>query len=277
MLPSSLLLRFLSILLHLASSFLMINALGCRPDQIQALMHFKNEFDSRSCNQTDYFNGVRCDNTTGAVTKLQLPNGCLSGIIKPNSSLFGLHQLRHLNLSHNNFISSSLPSEFGVLNRLEALIALNLSNNAFTGHIPLSLDNVTELESLDLSNNKLSGTIPNGLKTLSFLAYISVAHNQLKGEIPQGTQITGQPKSSFEGNAGLCGFPLGESCFGSNVSPTQLPEEEDEEEEQVLNWKAMAIGCGPGLLLGLAIGQVIASYKPEWLVKIIGLYKCRNH
>ncbi|CDY68923.1 BnaAnng28770D [Brassica napus] len=143
-----------------------------------------------------------------------------------------------------NKIEGQIPESIGLL---KALIALNFSNNAFTGHIPI----------------------------LSFLGYINVSHNQLKGEIPQGTQITGQPKSSFEGNAGLCGLPLQETCFGTNVPPTQQPKEEKEgeEEEEVLNWKGVAIGYGPGVLLGLAIAQVIASYKPEWLVKIIGSNK----
>ena len=126
---------------------------------------------------------------------------------------------------------------------MKALIALNLSNNAFTGHTPLSFSNLSNLESLDLSRNQLSGTIPSGIGTLSFLAYINVSHNQLKGGIPQGTQITGQAKSSFEGNAGLCGLPLKETCFGTNAPPTQQP---PEEEEQVLNWKAIAVGYGPG-------------------------------
>ncbi|CAN6833346.1 unnamed protein product [Brassica oleracea] len=167
-----------------------------------------------------------------------------------------------------NKIEGQIPESIGLL---KTLIALNLSNNAFTGHIPLALANVTELESLDLSRNQLSGTIPSGLKSLSFLAHINVSHNQLKGEIPQGTQITGQSKSSFEGNAGLCGLPLEESCF---APPTQQPKEEEEEEEEkeeeeVLNWRGVVIGFGPGVLLGLAIAQVIASYKPEWLIKIM--------
>ncbi|CAA7019009.1 unnamed protein product [Microthlaspi erraticum] len=172
-----------------------------------------------------------------------------------------------------NKLEGQIPESIGLL---KALIALNLSNNAFTGHIPLSFANFGKLESLDLSSNNLSGTIPNGLGTLSFLAYINVSHNQLKGEIPQGTQITGQHKSSFEGNAGLCGLPLQESCFGSHATPTQQPEEEYEEEEQVLNWKAVAIGYGLGVMFGLAVAQVIASYKPEWLVKIACLNKRRN-
>ncbi|CAF1821586.1 unnamed protein product [Brassica oleracea] len=66
-----------------ASSILMINALvvgrpACRPDQIRALVQFKNEFESRGCNNSDYFHGVMCDNTTGAVTKLKLPSGLLN-------------------------------------------------------------------------------------------------------------------------------------------------------------------------------------------------------
>ncbi|KFK25681.1 hypothetical protein AALP_AA8G145500 [Arabis alpina] len=174
-----------------------------------------------------------------------------------------------------NRLEGQIPESIGLL---KALIALNLSNNAFTGHIPLSLANLGKLESLDLSSNQLSGTIPNGLKTLSFLAFVNVSHNQLKGEIPQGTQITGQPKSSFEGNAGLCGLPLEESCFGTNAPPTQHPKEEEEKEEdnEVLSWKAVVIGYLPGVLLGLAITQVIASYKLEWLVKIIGPTKRIN-
>ncbi|KAF8045493.1 hypothetical protein N665_4801s0002 [Sinapis alba] len=164
-----------------------------------------------------------------------------------------------------NRLEGQIPESIGLL---KTLIALNLSNNAFTGHIPLSLENVTELESLDLSRNQLSGDIPRELGSLSFLAYISVAHNQLKGEIPQGPQFSGQAESSFEGNAGLCGLPLEKSCFSK---PAQHPNVEDiEEEEEVLNWKAVVIGYGPGLLFGLVIAHIIASYKPKWFVKIVG-------
>jgi Leucine-rich repeat (LRR) protein len=172
-----------------------------------------------------------------------------------------------------NRLEGEIPESIGLL---KALIALNLSNNAFTGHIPLSFANLKKMESLDLSSNQLSGTIPNGLRTLSFLAYVNVSHNQLIGEIPQGTQITGQPKSSFEGNAGLCGFPLQESCFGTNTPPAQHPkeQEEEEEDEQVLNWKAVAIGYGIGVLLGLAIAQLISLYKPKWLASLV--IKSRN-
>ncbi|KAH0886692.1 hypothetical protein HID58_062788, partial [Brassica napus] len=158
-------------------------------------------------------------------------------------SIHGTEQSPHI--SGNRF-EGQIPGSIGLL---KTLIALNLSNNAFSGHIPLSLANATELESLDLSGNQLSGTIPIGLGSLSFLAFINVSHYQLKGEIPQGTQIIGQHKSSFEGNAGLCGLPLQETCFAP--PPQQHIEEDKEEEEEVLSWKAVVIGFGPGLLLGL--------------------------
>ncbi|KAF3576309.1 hypothetical protein DY000_02029759 [Brassica cretica] len=166
-----------------------------------------------------------------------------------------------------NKLEGEIPESIGLL---KALIALNLSNNAFTGHIPLSLGNLTQLASLDLSRNQLSGTIPNELKALTFLAYLNMSHNQLTGEIPQGTQITGQSKSSFEGNAGLCGLPLQESCASTSVPPLQ--DVNQEEEGEVLSWKAVAIGYAPGLLFGLALGQVIASYKAKWLAKLSRLY-----
>ncbi|XP_020884724.1 receptor-like protein 12 [Arabidopsis lyrata subsp. lyrata] len=185
------------------SYFLVINALACRPDQIKALLEFKNEFESGGCTRIDYFNGVLCDNKTGAVTKLELPSGCFTGNLKPNSSLFELHKLRYLNLSHNNFISSSLPSEFSNLNRLEVL---SLSSNGFLGQIPSSysnltwltqldishnevtgsfqiVQNLTKLSILDLSYNHFSGTIPSYLLTMPFLSYLDLRGNHLTGPI----------------------------------------------------------------------------------------------
>ncbi|KAL1220461.1 Receptor like protein 22 [Cardamine amara subsp. amara] len=168
-----------------------------------------------------------------------------------------------------NKLEGEIPESIGLLT---TLIALNLSNNSFTGHIPMSFANVTELESLDLSGNKLSGEIPQELGRLSYLAYIDVSDNQLTGEIPQGTQIMGQPKSSFEGNPGLCGLPLQQSCLSEDAPSTQEPEEE----EAILKWRAVLIGYGPGVLFGLVIGHVVALYKPDWFIKNYGQNRLRG-
>ncbi|CAN6903105.1 unnamed protein product [Brassica oleracea] len=166
-----------------------------------------------------------------------------------------------------NKIGGQIPESIGLL---KSLIVLNLSNNDFTGHIPSSWANLTRLESLDLSRNQLTGKIPQELATLSFLEYINVSHNQLTGQIPHGTQFGGQPRSSFEGNLNLCGRPLEKSCFSDKEVPSTPEAQEPEplEKEQVLNWKAAAIGYGPGVLFGLAIGQVFYSYKPVLFFKL---------
>ncbi|CAL9218031.1 unnamed protein product, partial [Arabidopsis halleri] len=94
-----------------------------------------------------------------------------------------------------------------------------MSSNSFTGHIPSSLANLTNLESLDLSQNKISGEIPFELGTLSSLEWINVSHNQLVGSIPQGTQFQRQKCSSYEGNPGLYGPSLKDVC-GDIKAPT---------------------------------------------------------
>uniref|UniRef100_A0A1J3CDT5 Receptor-like protein 12 n=1 Tax=Noccaea caerulescens TaxID=107243 RepID=A0A1J3CDT5_NOCCA len=174
-------LHFLSLLLLCcvspSSFFLVDDLVDCRPDQIQALTQFKNEFDTRHCNRRDPANElVKCDNSTGAITKLSL-TACLSGTLKPNSSLFKLHHLRFLDLSENKFISSSLADEFGNLNRLEFLY---LSSNGFLGQVPSSFSNLSQLIELDMSYNKLTGSFPL-LRNLSMLKVLDLRNNHFSG------------------------------------------------------------------------------------------------
>ncbi|CAN7010107.1 unnamed protein product, partial [Brassica oleracea var. botrytis] len=157
-----------------------VGLVACLPRQIEAFTQFTNEFDTRSCNHSDYSNnGAWCDNSTGAVTKIHL-TGCLSGTLKPNSSLFGFQQLRHLVLSNNNFISSTLPSKFGNLNRLEVLI---LSSNGLLGEVPSSISNLSQLSILKLSKNKLIGSFPL-ISNLTKLSVLSLSQNLFTGTIP---------------------------------------------------------------------------------------------
>ncbi|XP_010484629.2 PREDICTED: receptor-like protein 12 [Camelina sativa] len=171
-----------------------------------------------------------------------------------------------------NRLEGQIPESIGLL---KSLIVVDLSNNSFTGYIPSSLGKLINLESLDLSQNQLSGRIPQELATLTFLEYINLSHNRLTGQIPQSTQIEGQSKSCFEGNLDLCGLPLQKDCFGEreNVPPTTTLTQHSKpwKQEQVLNWKAAAIGYGPGVLFGVAIGQMISSYKPVLFFKLFRL------
>uniref|UniRef100_A0A0D3BSK7 Leucine-rich repeat-containing N-terminal plant-type domain-containing protein n=3 Tax=Brassica oleracea var. oleracea TaxID=109376 RepID=A0A0D3BSK7_BRAOL len=223
----NLLFPFLSLFVIFTPNFTLVAGLsGCGPHHIQALVQFKNEFDYSGCNQTDYFNGVMCDNITGEVTKLQLPSGCFTGVLKTNSSLFGFNHLRYLNLSYNKFTSSSLSSGFGSLNKLEVL---SLSSNGFIGQVPSSLSNlsrltelyldhneltggfplvqnITSLSILNLSLNHFSGAIPSSLLTMPFLSYLNLDENHLTDPVEVRSSSTSSRletlhlrKNPFEG------------------------------------------------------------------------------
>ncbi|KAF8041870.1 hypothetical protein BT93_A0461 [Corymbia citriodora subsp. variegata] len=113
-----------------------------------------------------------------------------------------------IDFSSNRF-EGPIPNTLG---ELKALYFLNLSHNAISGSIPHVLGNLHQLESLDLSWNYLNGTIPAQLANLNFLSFLNLSNNQLVGSIPIGRQFPTFSKSSFEGNLGLCGLPLDNSC-----------------------------------------------------------------
>ncbi|ESQ46257.1 hypothetical protein EUTSA_v10000034mg [Eutrema salsugineum] len=180
-----------------------------------------------------------------------------------------------LDFSGNRF-EGEIPRSIGLLRELHVL---NLSNNAFTGHIPSSMGNLTALESLDVSQNKLSGEIPQELGNLSYLSSMNFSHNQLVGLVPGGTQFRTQPCSSFEHNSGLFGPSLDEVCKDIHKPSSQeyeTPEEAEEEDEEVFSWIAAAIGFGPGIVLGLTIGYILAFYKPRWFTSPFGRNKHRS-
>ncbi|WCJ33942.1 Leucine-rich repeat receptor-like protein kinase family protein [Euphorbia peplus] len=110
-----------------------------------------------------------------------------------------------INLSHNS-LSGQIPE----LKKCRKLVSLSLADNGFTGEIPSSLADLPVLTYLDLSDNKLTGSVPQGLQNLK-LALFNVSFNQLSGRVPPAL-ISGLPASFLEGNPGLCGPGLANSC-----------------------------------------------------------------
>uniref|UniRef100_A0A2N9HSD0 Leucine-rich repeat-containing N-terminal plant-type domain-containing protein n=1 Tax=Fagus sylvatica TaxID=28930 RepID=A0A2N9HSD0_FAGSY len=178
---------------------------------------------------------------------------------------------RAIDMSSNKFDGEIAES----IGDFKGLNMLNLSNNILSGHIPLSFENLTELESLDLSQNRLSGEIPPQLAQLTFLEWFNVSHNHLTGSIPQGKQFNTFESSSFEGNLGLCGNPLSKKCWVSDSSPPP-PSISKQSQDSTgslfeFGWKIVLVGYGFGLIIGVIIGNIVATKKHDWLMKTFGM------
>ncbi|KAH7854066.1 hypothetical protein Vadar_009668 [Vaccinium darrowii] len=97
--------------------------------------------------------GVVCDNVTGHVLALHLQNPSfdsdysLGGEI--NSSLVNLKQLKHLDLSRNDFGGIPVPSFIGSMANLQYL---NLSKAGFGGAVPHQLGKLSSMRFLSLGS-----------------------------------------------------------------------------------------------------------------------------
>ncbi|RLN12983.1 hypothetical protein C2845_PM09G06980 [Panicum miliaceum] len=114
-----------------------------------------------------------------------------------------------------NRLSGEIPRELG--NNLSHIKALNLSNNLFSGQIPASFANMSEIESLDLSH-ELTGSIPSQLTRLWMLEVFSVAYNNLSGCIPNSGQFGSFAMDSYQGNSNLHKMSQGDRCSSSHGS-----------------------------------------------------------
>uniref|UniRef100_A0A2K1R798 Leucine-rich repeat-containing N-terminal plant-type domain-containing protein n=1 Tax=Populus trichocarpa TaxID=3694 RepID=A0A2K1R798_POPTR len=176
--------------------------------------------------------------------------------------------LTTLDLSCNKF-TGKIPES---LRKLKSLKQLNLSHNSLIGCIQPSLGNLTDLESLDLSSNLLAGRIPQELVDLTFLQVLNLSYNQLEGLIPQGKQFNTFENGSYEGNLGLCGFPLQVKCNkgeGQQPPPSNF-EKQGSMFEEGFGWKAVTMGYGCGFVFGVSIGYVVfRARKAAWFVNMV--------
>ncbi|KAL1103307.1 hypothetical protein V6Z11_D05G430400 [Gossypium hirsutum] len=171
-----------------------------------------------------------------------------------------------IDLSNNQF-EGGIPKVIGKLNLLKGL---NLSHNNLNGGIPTSIGNLTSLEWLDLSSNRLSGTIPNRLADLAFLSSFNVSENQLHGQIPQGKQFNTFGNDSYEGNKGLCGFPVSKGCDIVEPAPPNVLQKDGSKSSIAFRWKVVLIGYGCGVVFGMSVGYVVfLTGKPKWLVNLV--------
>ncbi|KAM7490027.1 hypothetical protein LguiA_032948 [Lonicera macranthoides] len=122
---------------------------------------------------------VTC-NSQNSVTRVDLGNAALSGILAPQ--LGTLTNLQYLEVFANN-ISGSIPKELG---NLKKLVSLDLYENQLTGYIPSTLGNLKYLRFLRLNSNKLTGKIPSEVIGLIYggnLSIMNVSDNYLAGTV----------------------------------------------------------------------------------------------
>ncbi|XP_060202461.1 receptor-like protein 33 [Lycium barbarum] len=153
-----------------------------------------------------------------------------------------------IDFSSNRF-QGVIPDTVG---ELSSLFLLNLSHNAIEGPIPKSTGKLQMLESLDLSSNQLSGKIPVELANLTFLSYLNLSLNNLVGGIPSSNQFQTFSADSFEGNRGLCGFPLS-ICASNAPESTPSPTSQDDS----YDWQFIFTGVGYGVGAAISIAPLL--------------------
>nr|XP_027062978.1 receptor-like protein Cf-9 homolog [Coffea arabica] len=175
-----------------------------------------------------------------------------------------------IDLSSNRF-EGQIPENIGSLHSLQTL---SLAHNNFSGPIPKALGNLSMLESLDLSWNRLEGTIPMELVNLDFLEFLNFSENRLVGPIPRGRHFDTFGDDSYRRNLDLRGFPLTKDCGDTEaLPPPAMPWEAEEQYDDSeffdgFTWKAVLLGYGCALVLGLVMGGLIFSTgKPSTIVE----------
>ncbi|KAK4833675.1 hypothetical protein QYF36_009277 [Acer negundo] len=252
-------------LANLFCSHVVLVAGQCQSDQQSLLLQLKSSLKfevNRSVHlvkwnqNTDCCNwsGVNCD-VGGRVIGLNLSNKSISGGIENSNGLFGLQQLRSLNLAFNRINASQIPSR---LANLTNLTYLNLSNAGFAGQIPVEISSLTRLVTLDLSSQTFLGSILLKLENPNLKVLVQNL-TVLRELIPSSTQLQSFLPTSFEGNEGLCGPPLTNECTtNSSKHPSPGPASSSE-----FDWKFLiAIGAGFG------IGFVAAVASPVFFEKV---------
>ncbi|WZZ29584.1 hypothetical protein YC2023_012985 [Brassica napus] len=171
----------------------------CRPDQRDALLQFKNEFESSEVIGLDlscsYLGGQFHSNSSlqnlHSLTTLDLTGNRFSGQIM--SSIGNFSHLTSLNLSQNNF-SGFIPSS---IVDLSYLIFLDFSINSFSGQIPSSIGNLSHLTYLDLSSTQILGQILSSIGNLYKITYLDLSNNNIVGEIPSSFGYLNQLTSLY--------------------------------------------------------------------------------
>ncbi|XP_045818837.1 probable inactive receptor kinase At2g26730 isoform X1 [Trifolium pratense] len=180
-------------------------------DSLNSSINLHGNWTGPPCiNNLSRWFGITCSNWHVVHITIQGVN--LSGYL-PSSFLQNITFLRQIDFRNNEL--------FGTLPNLTGLVFLEevkFSVNHFSGEIPLEYVELHSLKVLELQENYLDGEIP-PFDQPSLISF-NVSYNHLVGKIPETSLLQRFPKSSFDDNSDLCGFPLDKSC---SVEPPAPP------------------------------------------------------
>ncbi|KAJ6886662.1 LOW QUALITY PROTEIN: hypothetical protein NC651_027126 [Populus alba x Populus x berolinensis] len=186
----------------------------------------------------------------------------LHGSLKGPTVKDSFSKLQIFDLS-NNSLSGPLPTEY--FNNFKAMMSVDEDMDYMRTH------NVSTsyVYSVTLAWKGSEIEIPPQLVDLTFLQVLNLSYNHLEGPIPQGKQFNTFENGSYEGNLGLCGFPLQVKC--NKGEGQQSPPSNFKTEDSLFGfgWKAVAMGYGCGFVFGVSMGYIVfRARKPAWFVKM---------
>ncbi|KAA8515706.1 hypothetical protein F0562_018683 [Nyssa sinensis] len=156
----------------------------CHPDDIAAILKFKNSFSNPQLLPSwtldmDCCYIFDCDESN-RIVDLTITYSDLSGTIP--DAVADLTHLQTLRLKKMPFLAGEIPPAIG---KMTQLVTLQISWTNISGHVPRFLANLQNLKIFDLSFNKLSGSIPPSLATFPDIIGLDLSRNQLTGPIPE--------------------------------------------------------------------------------------------
>ncbi|KAF5184886.1 LRR receptor-like serine/threonine-protein kinase [Thalictrum thalictroides] len=105
------------------------------------------------------------------------------------------------------------------------------------------------------------------MSSLFALSYLNLSHNNLSGTIPSGNQLqTLDDPSIYEGNSGLCGYPLPKTCTGYKPlqvdKPPQVPASDNKGSGFISIW--FYTGMASGYVVGFWGACGVLLFKKTW-------------
>ncbi|GMI81332.1 pollen receptor like kinase 3 [Hibiscus trionum] len=166
-----------------------------------------------------------------------------------------LGALKSLYLSHNQ-LRGEIPSEYFA--PMRSLKKVWLNDNKFTGHIPESVMQLPRLSELHLEGNHFSGSIP-PLKFPTVLTSLNLSLNHLEGRIPESLAKFGV--GSFQGNEGLCGKPMANSCIKEAPPPVASTPSPSGRAKSNYNGRPMLVATTVFFLLCIVIAFLFSAIR----------------